>query len=165
MGFWTQPYSQRVGLVRKIRAGLLSGPFRLGLAGFRRLLEVGEGVERHRDEALGGRPCWYLNNLAVREDLRGKGIGGGLMQAQVRAMRERTPTPTRALTLTTQRPENVTFYRSHQSNRLWGHFGLMPRERTAPREQEPRPGADLPFAVSLNRETAKIANLCLILTL
>jgi GNAT superfamily N-acetyltransferase len=108
MGFWTRPHSESVGLMRQILAGLLRAPFVLGLGGFGRLLEVSAAIDLHRDRAMGQRPYGYLNNMAVREDLRGNGIGSQLLRDQAVALRARSPEM--PLVLSTQRSENVTFY-------------------------------------------------------
>lgn len=40
MGFWTRSTAPDIGVLRKIQAGILRAPFRLGWTGFRRLFEV-----------------------------------------------------------------------------------------------------------------------------
>jgi len=108
MGFWTRSDAPAVGLLRQLRAGLAATPIRLGWTGTRRLFEVTGAIDRQLEQALGDRPYWYLNNMVVRERLRGTGIGTGLLRQQLEIVREREPD--RAIALTTQRPENVTFY-------------------------------------------------------
>ncbi len=109
MGFWTRPDSTEFGLLAKIRAGMLAAPFRVGLQGLRRILEVDRAVTGHRTEALGDAPCWYLNNMVVRESLRGTGVGTRLLNHQLHSVRQRDPGALTALA--TQRPENVSFYK------------------------------------------------------
>ena len=109
MGFWTTSTAPQIGTLRKIRAGLLAAPRRLGWAGVRRLFEVTGEIDRHLAQALGGdRPYWYLNNMVVREHLRGTGIGTRLLRRQLALVAETEPSY--AIALSTQRPENVTFY-------------------------------------------------------
>ena len=97
MGFWTRPESPQAGSLAKLRAGVLATPFRLGLHGVRRLAEVVGGIDRHRDEALAGRRFWFLNNMAVREELRGTGVGSALLGEQLRQLAEREPGAATAL--------------------------------------------------------------------
>ena len=109
MGFWTCSAWPAPGIVRQLRAGLLEAPLLLGTRGFRRLLEVSNSVDHHRDEAVGDVPFWYLNNMAVHEDLRGQGIGSELLRIEMSRQTERDPGS--VLVLATQKPENVSFYR------------------------------------------------------
>lgn len=108
MGFWTRSTDPGIGNLRKIRAGILAAPLRVGLRGVWRLFEVTRGIDRHLDAALGARPFWYLNNMVVREHLRGGGIGTRLLRDQLRIVQKSDPRA--AVALSTQRPENVTFY-------------------------------------------------------
>jgi GNAT superfamily N-acetyltransferase len=108
MGFWTRSTAPKIGTLRKIRAGLLGAPARLGWAGVRRLFEVTGEIDRHLERAMEERPYWYLNNMVVRERLRGTGVGTRLLREQIPAVAKSEPTY--AIALSTQRPENVTFY-------------------------------------------------------
>jgi GNAT superfamily N-acetyltransferase len=108
MGFWTRSTAAKVGTLRQIRGGLLAAPVRLGWANVRRLFEVLREVDRHLELSLGDRPYWYLNNMVVREHLRGSGVGTRLLREQLPIVAEREPAW--EIALSTQRPENVTFY-------------------------------------------------------
>jgi GNAT superfamily N-acetyltransferase len=108
MGFWTRPDPVEIGPLAKIRAGVLAAPVRLGLDGFRRVLEVEREMGRHRREALGDTSYWYLNNMVVRERLRGSGIGTRLLRNQLDTILRDVPEA--PVALATQRKENVTFY-------------------------------------------------------
>jgi len=109
VGFWTRPGAPAIGIVPKLRSGACAAPLRLGVAGVRQLAEVTREIGRSRAEALGDRPHWYLNNMVVRESLRGSGLGSGLLRAELRAIDIRTPGV--PIALATQREENVRFYR------------------------------------------------------
>lgn len=108
MGFWTRSGEAGPALRAQVRAGLLLASVRLGLRGVRRLVEVSTGIDRQRDRAVGDRPFWYLNNMVVRESLRGTGVGSALLRDQLRGIRECAPDA--SIVLATQRTENVRFY-------------------------------------------------------
>lgn len=109
MGFWTRSDARKISRFRMIRGGLWRAPFRLGRSGLRRVFEVTGAVDRELHRALGRRPFWYLNNMVVAEKLRGNGIGGGLLRDQLAVVARAEPAF--EVALSTQRPENVTFYR------------------------------------------------------
>jgi len=108
MGFWTRSSAPKLGTLSKIRGGLLAAPRRLGWSGMNRLFEVTREIDRHLERALGDRPYWYLNNMVVGESLRGSGVGTRLLRQQLPLIAEMAPE--NAIALSTQRPENVTFY-------------------------------------------------------
>lgn len=108
MGFWTRTDAPEAGLLRRLRAGLPLAPFKLGLVGLRRVSEVTAAFHRQIEGALAGEAAFMLNNMAVREDLRGTGVGTALLRAQLRRLSDESPGA--CLTLATQRPENVVFY-------------------------------------------------------
>ena len=109
MGFWTRSDTPPVGTWRKLRSGILQVPFRLGWTGTRRVFEVTATVERQLERVMRHRPYWYLNNMVVRAQLRGTGVGSRLLRAQLEIVTKAEPSF--AIVLATQRPENVTFYR------------------------------------------------------
>jgi GNAT superfamily N-acetyltransferase len=108
MGFWTRSSAPRIGTMQKIRAGLLEVPFRFGWKGMQRIFELTGAVEHQLERTLGRRPYWYLNNMVVRESLRGTGIGSRLLREQLEIVAG--DEPTYAIALSTQKPENVVFY-------------------------------------------------------
>lgn len=108
MGFWTRPSDPAIGSWPRIRAGLLEAPFRLGLDGVRRLSETSREIDRMRDAAAAGEPYWYLNNMVVREALRGSGVGTRLLGGQIERIARIEPGA--RLVLATQRAQNVVFY-------------------------------------------------------
>jgi GNAT superfamily N-acetyltransferase len=108
MGFWTRSDAPKASLLSQIRAGLLAAPLKLGFEGVRRLGEVTRSIDQHLDRALGDAPYWYLNNMVVRDKLRGSGMGTRLLEEQLHVVGKADPD--RRLALSTQRPENVTFY-------------------------------------------------------
>ena len=109
MGFWTRSTTPPVGTWRKLRSGILEVPFRLGWTGMRRVFEVTAAVERQLERVMRHRPYWYLNNMVVRAELRGTGVGSRLLKEQLAIVAKAEPSF--AIVLATQRPENVTFYR------------------------------------------------------
>ena len=108
MGFWTRSTAPKPGLLRQLRAGLLAAPFRIGWSTFQRAFEVARANERHVHRALGAQPFWYLNNMVIRKQLRGGGVGSRLLREQLGVVSAREPGW--AIALSTQRPENVVFY-------------------------------------------------------
>ena len=109
MGLWTRTDAPAPSLGDQLRAGLLMAPLRIGFAALRRATEVSDAVEGQLARALGGEPAWYLNNMAVREDWRGKGIGSALLGAEIEG--RGADGAVARLALCTQLPENVRFYR------------------------------------------------------
>ena len=109
MGFWTRSTAPGIGALAKLRAGLLAAPLRLGWAGVRRLFEVTREIDRDLEQALGDRPYWYLNNMVVRERLRGAGVGSRLLREQLPIVAALEPSW--SIALSTQREQNVVFYR------------------------------------------------------
>lgn len=108
MGFWTRPGAAGPGTLAKLRAGILAAPFRLGRRGVRLLAETTRALDARRAEALGERRYWYLNNMVVRKELRGAGIGSRILGEQLERLAREDPTA--AAALSTQREENVVFY-------------------------------------------------------
>lgn len=109
MGFFTRLGAPGPGLLSQIRGGLLAAPVRLGLGGVRRAAEVTREIQRQVASVGSAQPVWYLNNMAVREELRGSGVGTELLAEQLHI--RSTEEPGSAFALATQRPENVVFYR------------------------------------------------------
>ncbi len=109
MGYWTRADSPGPSFIGLIRAGLLSAPFRLGVAGVRRMSEVSTTIDDQLHTRLGTRPFWHLNNMVVREDLRGSGVGTQLLEQEIEGIGAIDRNA--LISLATQRPENVKFYR------------------------------------------------------
>lgn len=109
MGFWTRPNEVIVGTKEKIKAGLLKVPFKMGLGGFRRVMEASAAIEEHLNRTIGStQPYRYLNNMVMEESLRGKGWGSRILQKQFELIQAKTPNA--VLALNTQRYWTVKFY-------------------------------------------------------
>jgi GNAT superfamily N-acetyltransferase len=108
MGFWTRPDRPTARWLAKLRAGILAAPFHLGLEGLRRLGEVTRAIDDQRDRTLGNTRHWYLNNMVVRQELRGTGIGTRILGEQLERLAGEDPGA--AAALSTQRDKNVVFY-------------------------------------------------------
>lgn len=108
MGFWTKSKDPKIGVLEMLRVGLLRAPIRLGFGGTRRMLEVASEIDESAEVAMSDTPYWYLHNMAVREDLRGSGLGGKLLADQLDVIANQEPSA--VVVLATQRMENVTFY-------------------------------------------------------
>ena len=108
MGFWTRPNERKVGIMAMIQGGLLVAPFRVGFGVLFRAMSVSKRVEMQLTQALGNKPFLYLNNMIVKKEIRGQGIGSKLLQQQLEAMEAKYTNPTFALA--TQKLENIRFY-------------------------------------------------------
>lgn len=76
---WYPPYHSGVSLWGMIRSGMISIPFRLGRASFKRLTGYLDYTARiHKKTAPG--PHWYLCELGVDPSWQNKGIGGALIE-------------------------------------------------------------------------------------
>lgn len=82
-------------------------PFRHGPHAFWKMLKVVSEIERKRAAALAGRGSWYLNNMVVSAEFRGKGLGSSVLRKQLAKVVDPSGFPA---SLSTQRPENVSFY-------------------------------------------------------
>ncbi len=108
MGFWHPPGAPTANLVRLAQYGFLIMPFLHGISAFRRMLHVVDQIESRRLAALNGAESWYLNNMVVAPAARGMGLGSEVLRAQLRC---RVDGSGAVATLTTQKAENVNFYK------------------------------------------------------
>ncbi len=108
MGFWHPPGAPTANLTKLTQYGFLTMPFLHGLSAFRRMLHVVDQIESRRLAALEGAESWYLNNMVVAPAARGKGLGSEVLRAQLQT---RVDGSGAAATLTTQKAENVNFYK------------------------------------------------------
>ena len=107
MGFWHSPGAPKASLWTLARHGFFSMPLRDGATAFCRMLFTVEEIEARRLKALGGRESWYLNNMVVARDERGRGLGRKILSGQLSATVRPSGFPA---SLTTQKVENVSFY-------------------------------------------------------
>lgn len=110
MGYWTNPYN-KIALYKKIRIGLLRAPIILGLNNFIRMMSVSHHIEESILNLDLNKPHWYLNNMVVGENLRGQGIGTKILKQEIKKIK--TNQPRAVFSLTTQKNENVEFYKRH----------------------------------------------------
>ena len=108
MGFWTQPNVRKVGIMAQIQGGLLIAPYKVGFGVLFRALSVSKTIEMQLAHALEKKPYMYLNNMIVRNELRGQGVGSRLLRQQLETIASRNADATWALA--TQKLENVSFY-------------------------------------------------------
>jgi GNAT superfamily N-acetyltransferase len=107
LNFWHRPDANEASVALLLRHGFLLAPFHVGASGLRRLLEVTKHIEAKRREALAGRPAWYLQNMVVRKEIRGEGLGRRFLGEQLAGLVD----PGREVAvLATQQPANVRFY-------------------------------------------------------
>ena len=109
MGFWTKPNETIIGMGAKLKAGLWQVPFKMGMDGFKRTMEVTAGIEDHLKRSMKTVQAYrYLNNMVIQEDMRGKGLGSQILQKQFQIIANQTPNA--VLALSTQRYWTVKFY-------------------------------------------------------
>ncbi|NOX82195.1 MAG: GNAT family N-acetyltransferase [Alphaproteobacteria bacterium] len=108
MGFWHPPGAPTANLTKLAQYGFFAMPFLHGLSAFGRMLHVVDQIETRRLAALNGVESWYLNNMVVAPAARGKGLGSEVLRAELRMRVDGSGAPA---TLTTQKAENVNFYK------------------------------------------------------
>ena len=107
MGFWNCPHSTSAGFFDKVRSGWLMMPLKFDKETCKRLMEVMSEMNRIKEQVLGENKAWYLNNMAVARELRGKGVGTKLLQQQLKSFVVPSEFPA---ILMTQKETNVIFY-------------------------------------------------------
>ena len=117
MAFWHAPGAPKASLFQLMRYGFFAMPVRQGWSPFQRMLTAVEAIETRRLASLRGRESWYLNNMVVAADHRGRGLGARLLDRQLREVVAPSGAPA---SLSTQKPENVNFYE---------RLGFTPSER------------------------------------
>lgn len=109
MGFWTKPNQVKIGFAEKVKGGLLKVPFKMGFSGFKRVLEVSAEIENHLHKTMGTKQTYrYLNNMVIKEDIRGKGLGTSILKKQFSSILAKEKGAIFALS--TQRYWTVKFY-------------------------------------------------------
>lgn len=105
---WLPPGNTVLTLSRLIKMGMFLTPLKLGLAGFRRFLNVTNHLEElHKRDVPSDH--WYLFVLGVDPPHQGQGVGGRLIAPTLaRADREGRP-----CYLETMKERNVPFYQKH----------------------------------------------------
>jgi GNAT superfamily N-acetyltransferase len=108
MGFWHAPGAPKASAEMLARFGFLEMRILHGADAFARMSESVAELEERRTRCLSGRESWYLNNMVVARAYRGRGAGSRLLRRQLDEVVDPSGRPA---SLTTQRPENVVFYR------------------------------------------------------
>ena len=108
MGFWHPPQRPSPGLVNKLQSGWFIRPQKFDKLSYQRLAEVMGAMNQIEETVLDGKQAWFLNNMAVAEELRGTGIGTKVLENQLKSAIDPSGFPA---ILMTQRAENVKFYR------------------------------------------------------
>lgn len=109
MGFWHPPGALKASFFQLLRFGFFFMPFRDGMSAFKRMLHTVQEIEARRARSLRGRGSWYLNNMVVSSNYRGQGLGGMTLRHQLETLVKPSGHPA---SLTTQKPENVSFYKA-----------------------------------------------------
>jgi len=108
MAFWHAPGARKATPERMARFGFAEMADRHGAEAYTRMVLSVRELELRRLAGLRGRESWYLNNMVVASAYRGTGVGSRLLRQQIEEVVDPSGHPA---SLTTQRPENVTFYR------------------------------------------------------
>ena len=124
MGFWHPPEHITVNFLAKLKSGWFAAPFMFGRENYQRLSEVFAAIEKVKQEVLGKKKAWYLNNMAVAQDLRRTGIGSRLLK---RELREKIVPSGYPAVLMTQKQTSVEFYR-HLGFKVVLEFTIGDRE-------------------------------------
>lgn len=110
MGYWTNP-NNHINLFEKIKVGLLKAPLKLGMKSFLKMMTVSSHIENAIINLNLNQPHWYLNNMVVDKDLRGQGLGSKILDQEIQKIKAKQPHA--VFSLTTQKDENVDFYKKH----------------------------------------------------
>jgi ribosomal protein S18 acetylase RimI-like enzyme len=92
-----------------LQTGLPGFVYQFGLSAFCRMLRLENFNKKILTEAIQSEKYYYLSMVAVKEKYRGKGIGSFAIQSCLNELFE-TERNCHLLGLTTQLPENVSFY-------------------------------------------------------
>ncbi|MBC8163790.1 MAG: GNAT family N-acetyltransferase [Roseiflexaceae bacterium] len=121
---WLVPNQTTVTPVRMLRSGMAALPVTIGVAAFRRFLQVVDYGDRVHSEIV-REPHWYLLNLAVDPPRQRQGIASALI-APVLARADRDQQP---CYLETNNPSNLPFYTKHGFE--VAHTGQVPNNGPA----------------------------------
>lgn len=81
----------------------------MGWTALPRVLEVGDGIEKHLHQAMGTtQPYRYLNNMVIEPSWQGKGLGTKILQQEFEKIVAKENKA--VLALSTQRAWTVRFY-------------------------------------------------------
>lgn len=105
---WLPPGREHLTVLRQLRAGMLSVPFRFGPAGFRRLLAY-DTLGRALHHELAPMPHWYLSAIGVEPERQGQGVATALIQPIL----QRADAAGLPCYLETHREANLRIYRKH----------------------------------------------------
>jgi len=107
VALWTPRQSMHVSLFAAWRAGMITLPFAIGPAAFRRLDRFEIELDRQTEVAAQG-DFAYLWLLGAHPDAQGRGLGRAALESAVSSMRARGFT---RCVLRTQQARNVSLYR------------------------------------------------------
>jgi len=146
---WESPSSMtgvKPGLWDLISVGLLKMPFLFGWTSFSCVLECMDLIDKIQQKYLNPKDIpdtWYLGNLVVKKELRGKGIGSEIL---IEHFKNYVDPKDQLVCLHTQEERNVKFYKKHDFEVLFdGNLGsrgngyqsyFMVRKRKSEREKE-----------------------------
>lgn len=118
---WVPPEGVAIGLWDLVKQGVLLMPLRFGASALLRMVELMESIEQMQQRLWKGRPHGHLELVAVRPELRGRGIASRMVREHLEAVVDAQPARDEAgrplsyghpVSLTTQLESNVRLYRA-----------------------------------------------------
>lgn len=98
---------KNISVYSKIGIGSFISTF--GLSALTRMLSLDAKNKKVLSDSLGNSQHYYLSMVVIKEEYRGKGIGSAALKQTIHDLIDSKPA-CRLIGLTTQLPENVTFY-------------------------------------------------------
>ena len=105
---WLTPGNTTMTPWRMVRTGLMSAPFKFGIGGFQRMMDIVGTVEKAHKRLAAGEH-WYLMGIGVDPSRQGRGVGSALLSEQL----QRIDTVGLPTYLETMNADNLPFYRRH----------------------------------------------------
>jgi ribosomal protein S18 acetylase RimI-like enzyme len=103
------PQGLKNGIAIYLKIGIPAFISKFGLQAFIRMLSLDDYNKSVLRKSIKATEYYYLSMVAVREEYRGRGIGSDAIQYAISELMASNPT-CNLIGLTTQLPENVTFY-------------------------------------------------------
>ena len=122
------PQGVKNGLFIYSKIGMPGFISKFGLKSFIRMLKLDKCNKSSLTESIKTSDYYYLSMVVIRQEYRGKGIGSYAIQYTINELISSNPT-CNLIGLTTQLPENVTFYSRLGFVKLNEEFIIFKRDR------------------------------------